>query len=161
GIENITNDSPRTRAWERFTFPCRGVRMNCGQVQSLLVAYVDGEVTPSERIMMQAHLSNCTVCQQELTLLFTARSRVRSMLQPQAVHAVPSRDAWNRLEAKLPKVQASVLPEAEQLSSKKEAWFTFKAPGVTHASNPHKKFGGVSMTKRSMFSMMAGVAILA
>ena len=61
--------------------------MNCEQVQSLLVAYLDGEVTPSERTLIQAHLSNCTVCQQELTLLSTARSQVRSMLQRQAVHA--------------------------------------------------------------------------
>src|SRR5689334_456129 len=119
--------------------------MNCGQVQSLLVAYVDGEVTPSERTLIQAHLSNCTVCRQELTLLFTARSRVRSMLQRQAVHAVPSRDAWNRLDAKL--------TEAEQLSSKKEARFSRKAPNGNRASNPYKKFGGVSMNNRTVFSI--------
>src|SRR5215510_13027830 len=139
--------------------------MNCEQVQSLLIAYLDGEVTPSERALMQAHLSGCTVCQQELNLLSTARSRVRSMLQRRAVHAVPSRDAWSRLEAKMTK--------ADQLSSKKEAWFTStpswanalagrtEAPDVKHASNPHKKIGGVSMNKRSIFSVMTGVAVLA
>jgi len=127
--------------------------MNCEQVQMSLVAYLDGEVTPSERTLIQAHLSNCTVCQQELTLLSTARSQVRSMLQRRAVHAVPSAEAWNRLEARLTK--------AEQLLSKKEAWFTSKAPGVKHASNLHKKFGGVLMNKRSIFSAMAGVVVLA
>src|SRR5262247_2185373 len=111
--------------------------MNCEQVQLLLVAYMDGEVTPSERTLIQAHLSNCTVCQQELSLLSTARSQVRSMLQRRAVHALPSQEAWNRLEAKLTK--------ADQLSSKKEAWFTSKAPGVKHASNPKTIFGGVQM----------------
>src|SRR5262245_20119116 len=104
-------------------------KQSCEQVQSLLVAYLDGEVTPSERILIQAHLSGCTVCQQEFTLLSTARGRVRSMLQRRAVHAVPSSEAWNRLEAKLTR--------AEQLSSKKEAWFLSKAPGAKHASNPH------------------------
>src|SRR5215510_7908399 len=127
--------------------------MNCEQVQSLLVSYLDGEVTPSERTLIQTHLSTCTVCQQELSLLFTARSQVRSMLQRRTVHVAPSAEAWNRLEAKL--------TEAERLSSKKEAWFSSKAPGVKHASNPHKNFGGVSMNKRSIFSAIAGVVVLA
>jgi hypothetical protein len=127
--------------------------MNCEHVQSLLVSYLDGEVTPSERTLIQAHLSNCTVCQQELTLLSTARSRVRSMLQRRAVHAVPPAEAWNRLEARL--------TEAEQLSPKKEAWFTSKAPDVKHASNLYKKFGGVLMNKRSIFSAVAGAVVLA
>jgi type II secretory pathway pseudopilin PulG len=127
--------------------------MNCEQVQLLLVAYLDGEVTPSERTLIQAHLSHCTVCQQDLTLLSTARSRVRSMLQRRAVYAVPSAEAWNRLEAKL--------TEAEKLLSKKEAWFSRKAPNGNRTSNPHRKFGGVSMNKRSIFSVMAGVVVLA
>jgi hypothetical protein len=70
------------------------------------------------------------------------------MLQRRAVHAVPSAEAWNRLEAKL--------TEAEQLSSKKEAWFS-----RDRASNSHKKFGGISMQKRSIFSAVAGVLVLA
>lgn len=135
--------------------------MNCEQVQALLPAYLDNEVTPSERVLILAHLSGCTVCQQELSLLSTARSRVRAMLQRRAVHAVPSQEAWSRLEAKLSKMQETFLPEAEQLSSKKEAWFTSKAPGVKRAYNPHKKFGGVPMNKRSIFSVMAGVVVLA
>ncbi|HZM21841.1 MAG TPA: zf-HC2 domain-containing protein, partial [Anaerolineales bacterium] len=128
--------------------------MNCEHIQSLLVPYLDGEVTPSERTLIQAHLSKCIVCQQELSLLSTARSRVRSMLQRRAVHAVPSAEAWNRLEAKLPK-------GTEQPTSKFEVWFTSKAPGVKHASNLHKKFGGVLMNKRSIFSAMAGAVVLA
>jgi hypothetical protein len=83
------------------------------------------------------------------------------MLQRRTVHAVPSAEAWNRLEAKLPKVQVHSLPEAEQLSSKKEAWFSRKAPNGNRASNLYKKFGGVSMNKRSIFSAAAGVLVLA
>jgi hypothetical protein len=132
---------------------CEQAKQSCGQVQALLVAYLDGEVTPSERTMVQAHLSDCTVCQQELTLLSTARSRVRSVLQRRAVDAIPSQEAWNRLETKL--------MEADQLSSKKEAWFSRKAPNENRASNPYKKFGGVPMNKRSILSVMAGVVVLA
>jgi len=135
--------------------------MNCEQVQSLLVAYLDGEVTLSGRALIQAHLSGCTVCQQELTLLSTARSQVRATLQRRAIQAVPPREAWSRLEARLSKMQEIVLPEAAQPSSKKEAWLSRKAPNGNRASNPHKKFGGVFMNKRLIFSAAAGVLVLA
>ena len=124
--------------------------MNCGQIQSLLLAYLDGEVTPSERTIIQAHLSGCTVCQQELDLLSTARSQVRSALQRRAVQAVPSRDTWSRLETRL--------TEAAQPSSKFTTWFSRKAPSAGHTSNQF--FGGVTMQKRWIFSGLAGVIAL-
>lgn len=126
--------------------------MNCGQVQTLLASYLDGEVTPSERTLIQAHLSGCTDCQQELSLLSTAQNRVRSMLQRRAAHAAPSAEAWNRLEKKL--------TETERFSSRNETWFSRMAPSGHRASNPHKKIGGVSMNKRSIFSAAAAVLVL-
>ena len=124
--------------------------MNCEQVQSLLLAYLDGEVTPSERVLILAHLSGCTVCQQELNLLSTARSQVRSALQHRASQAFPSQDAWNRLEARL--------MEAAQPSSKFRTWFSRKAPSVSHTFN--QLLGGVQMQKRWIFSGLAGVVVL-
>ncbi len=140
--------------------------MNCEQVQALLVAYLDGEVTPSERALVQAHLSGCTVCQQEFALLSTARSRVRSVLQRRAVHAVPSQEAWSRLEARL--------METAQPSSKFAAWFSHwpsrtpfvpplfaartVAPGASRTST--KVLGGVTMQKRWILSALAGVIVL-
>src|SRR5512140_2466160 len=120
--------------------------MNCEQVQSLLLAYLDEEVTPSERALIQAHLSDCTVCQQELNLLSTARGQVRAALQRRVLQAVPTRDAWSRLEARLSKVQAPSLPEAARPSSKFRAWFSRKAPGAGRASN--RSLGDVTMRKR-------------
>jgi len=126
--------------------------MNCEQIQSLLIAYLDGEVTPSERALILAHLSGCTVCQQELNLLSTARSRVRSALQRRAIQAVPSRDAWSRLEARL--------TEAAQSSSNAQrvAWFARKAPNAGRAFN--QLLGGVRIQKRWIFSGLAGAIVL-
>ena len=124
--------------------------MNCESVQSLLVDYLDGEVTPSERFLILAHLSNCSVCQQELDLLSTARSQVRGVLQRRARQAVPSWDAWNWLEARLTK--------AAQPSSKFSAWFSRKAPDASRAF--HQRFGGVNMNKRSLVSAIAAVVVL-
>jgi len=132
--------------------------MNCEAVQSLLTAYLDGEVTPSERALILAHLSSCTVCRQELDLLSTARSRVRSALQRRAIQAVPSQEAWSRLEARLPKVQESFLPEVAQPSPTFTAWFSRKAPNASRALNHF--FGGVQMQKRWIFSGLAGVIAL-
>ena len=124
--------------------------MNCENVQFLLLAYLDGEATSSERALILAHLSGCTVCQQELDLLSTARSQVRSTLQRRASQAVPSRDAWSRLEARL--------TEAAQPSSKLSVWFSRKAPRVSRAF--HKPFGGVTMKKRWIFSGLVGAIAL-
>ena len=124
--------------------------MKCENVESLLLAYLDGEVTPSERTLIQAHLSGCTVCQQELDLLFTARSQVRTVLQRHAIQAVPSREAWNRLEARL--------TESAQPSSRFTAWFSRKAPNAGRA--PNQFFGGVTMKKRSIVSAIAVVAVM-
>ena len=125
--------------------------MNCENVQFLLLAYLDGEVTPSERALILAHLSGCTVCQQELDLLSTARGQVRSALQRRAIQAVPSRDAWSRLEARL--------TEAAQPSSEFSSWFSRKAPNASHTFN--QRFGGVRMQKRSLVSAIAAVVVLA
>jgi anti-sigma factor RsiW len=126
--------------------------MNCDYVQSLLLAYLDGEITPSERALILAHISSCSVCQQELDLLSTARSHVRSALQRRAIQAVPSQEAWNRLEARL--------TEAAQPSSnaRRTAWLTRKAPNANRVSNQF--FGGVTMQKRWIFSGLMGAVVL-
>jgi len=124
--------------------------MNCDQNQSLLLAYLDGEITPSERALILAHLSGCAVCQQELDLLSTARSRIRSALQRRASQAVPSQEAWRRLEARL--------TEVVQPSSRFKVWFSRQAPRVNHAFNQF--FGGVKMQKRWIFSGLMGVIVL-
>jgi hypothetical protein len=126
--------------------------MKCGQVQDLLAAYLDGEVTPSERALFQAHLSGCTVCQQELDLLSTARRQIRSALQRRASQAVPSRDAWSRLEASLTEVAQ---PSS---SAQRASLFSRKAPSARRISN--KLFGGVTMQKRWIFSGLVGVIAL-
>jgi hypothetical protein len=123
--------------------------MNCIQIQSLLTAYLDGEVTPSEKAMLQAHLSNCSVCQQEFHLLSTARSRMQTMLQHRTIHAVPSPQAWTRLEARLTK--------AAQPSSTKP-WFSRLAPGMNQLIRQFFS-GGVTMQKRPILA--GGMAFLA
>ncbi len=63
--------------------------MKCQEVNKLLVAYLDGEVTPSERTLIQAHLAGCDFCQKELAALSVTQSRVSQSLQVRAAQAAP------------------------------------------------------------------------
>ena len=75
--------------------------MKCEQVQSLLVSYLNNETTPSERAMLQAHLSGCLACQKELSRISNMQGQLSSVLQRRAAQALPSSAAWERLEARL------------------------------------------------------------
>jgi len=41
----------------------------CSKIAPLLCAYVDDEVTPSERADVEAHVQTCSACREELTML--------------------------------------------------------------------------------------------
>jgi len=65
------------------------------------IPYLDGQVTPSERTLIQAHLAGCDICRRELAALSATRSRVSRSLQIRAAQAAPSPQAWSRLQARL------------------------------------------------------------
>lgn len=74
--------------------------MNCQDVQQNLVAYLDDEVTPSERALFQRHIAQCPACQAEAAALWRTESRLRSAIsRPETLNA-PA-DARTRLEAAL------------------------------------------------------------
>jgi anti-sigma factor RsiW len=75
--------------------------MKCQEVNKLLIAYLDNEVTPSERTLIQAHLAGCDICQEELATLSALQSHVSQFLQVRAAWAAPSPQAWSRLQARL------------------------------------------------------------
>lgn len=75
--------------------------MNCQETTAMMVAYLDQELSPSERRMAAAHLADCEACRRELAALSTLRDRVRRSLHEQAAQAVPAPDAWTRLQGAL------------------------------------------------------------
>jgi anti-sigma factor RsiW len=125
--------------------------MNCEQVQPLLVSYLNHETTPSERALIRAHVSGCAACEQEIARLSAVQDQVRSALQRRAAHAVPSPEAWNRLEAKLAKVAQ---PSPDRFGK----WLSRLAPGVSHLVT-QLFLGGVTMRNRLVFTTLATVAL--
>jgi hypothetical protein len=122
--------------------------MNCEQVQSLFVSYLNHETTPSERLMIQSHLSGCDLCRKETSLLAKTQGRIGPVLQRRAAQVAPASDAWQRLEATLAK-EAQPLPSQHILPH--------LAPGAGHFFN-QLFAGGVTMSKR--FILTAGVLTL-
>ena len=72
--------------------------MSCRETTVMMIAYLDQELSPSERQRMAAHLAGCDTCRRELETLSTVQSRVRRSLHQQAAQAAPAPDAWVRLQ---------------------------------------------------------------
>jgi hypothetical protein len=75
--------------------------MKCREVRGALVAYLDGEVMPSERTLIDAHLGGCESCSRELATLGSSRSTLAGSLKTMAAQASPSPQAWIHLQASL------------------------------------------------------------
>jgi hypothetical protein len=101
--------------------------MKCQEMNELLVAYLDHEVTPSERTLIQAHLVDCAFCQEKLAALSATRVRVSRSLQLRAAQAVPSSQAWSRLQARL-------VGEASSSASWLPSWLRGLSPDVGRVS---------------------------
>ena len=75
--------------------------MKCREVKKALVAYLDGEVMPSERTLIEAHLAGCGSCERELSALSSSRGQVTGSLKTMAAQAAPSPQAWSHLQARI------------------------------------------------------------
>jgi len=76
--------------------------MNCREVLPRINAYLDEELSPSEKKLIQAHLATCQSCQQELESLNHLQNKVRQQLKARAALSAPPPQAWSRLQAALP-----------------------------------------------------------
>ena len=126
--------------------------MKCSQVQQLLVFYLDHECAPSERALIQAHLSGCPICQNEVSRLSIVQEQIGSALQRRAATAVPPQDAWSRLETQLTQVQ---LPAPSVRLGKRSC----KAPCASLPTMMKPFSGGIAMQKRLILA--ASLVVLA
>ncbi|OGO40352.1 MAG: hypothetical protein A2147_00875 [Chloroflexi bacterium RBG_16_57_8] len=83
--------------------------MDHKQVNELLAAYLDGEVTKEDRVQIEGHLAGCRDCQRELEALKTAQETLRQALRSKASDAAPSPQAWEQLQPGLVEERPSFL----------------------------------------------------
>jgi len=75
--------------------------MKCKHVNQLMAAYLDNETTSYEREEIQAHLTACQHCREELEALTATRSDLRKTLNTATADLMPSQHAWARLSERL------------------------------------------------------------
>lgn len=75
--------------------------MNCSQVNSDLVAYLHGEVSPDEKVSIQAHLETCSSCQAELRRFSILETGLAQHLQLQVEQVHPAATAWHNLQTRI------------------------------------------------------------
>ncbi len=76
--------------------------MKCRDVRKQITAYLDEEVSPSEKKLIQAHLADCQDCQRELEALGVIRENMRQHLRARAATVAASPQAWSLLQDSLP-----------------------------------------------------------
>jgi len=73
--------------------------MDCAELQEALCAYVDNELEPDERACLEAHLSLCEVCSEEVAgyravKSLVARRRLYQEEVPDTIHVLPDDLEW-------------------------------------------------------------------
>ena len=127
--------------------------MNCAQIKEFLPAYLDNEVNPSERRLIQAHLAGCNACQRDLALLSQTRNLVSQSLNIRAADAAPSQQALSRLQARL--ADEALRPHLRLI-----AWFKRSAPSASRTR--FKLFSGdVTMQKQKILATGMSVLVIA
>jgi inhibitor of cysteine peptidase len=92
--------------------------MNCKKVSQLLVSYLDNEVNPKDREAIQAHLSACNVCREELEALAETQRELRQGLNMVAAGASASSHAWSAVKERTETQGRNGIPILEALKSK-------------------------------------------
>ncbi len=75
--------------------------MNCKKISELLTAYLDGEVTPKERVYIEAHLPSCPQCRTELEALSATRENLHGVFKAVTDEVNPSPGAWEKIRTQL------------------------------------------------------------
>lgn len=115
--------------------------MKCERIDSLLVAYLDGEVMPPEREEIEVHLAGCLACAEELEAMRMIRRQIGAALQAVAATAVPPSQAWPHLQQRLEvhlaarrqrqqEVRTLGTTSQDKGEARSPSWFRRLAPGV-------------------------------
>lgn len=126
--------------------------MNCEEVQSKLVVYLDREVTTAEQRSIDRHLAWCPVCQHELAALAATQQSVGQALHNLAARTEPSPQALRHLQARLAE-------EARPSLFKLSMWFSRSVPGTNHTPNPNNTGDQIMRRRNLVLVLMVMIAL--
>lgn len=84
--------------------------MDCQTASDWMAGWVDEELSPGERELMDAHLQRCPSCRQR------AHAMARQAIAP-PISRVLRPDFWDRMDAALSEAQDNPLPEPEPVKA--------------------------------------------
>src|SRR4051794_24287637 len=102
--------------------------MNCHEIEPLLSALVDNELTPEERHTVQEHLRGCAICWRTLTVYQSFNKAALAVLPARVV--VPEQRRWP-IPTALPRVGAAVLATVALSGSAALGWLALHRPTAT------------------------------
>lgn len=91
--------------------------MDCNESQSLMTAYIDGELEPSSVILLRTHLDTCAECTEAYRQMRGVQETVKTHA---AYHAAPSH-LQHRIRAALPRPA----PRAKKFANLPWTWINF------------------------------------
>jgi anti-sigma factor RsiW len=98
--------------------------MSCKIFETKLLSYLDGEVDSTLRAQIEAHLSSCHKCQEELYLLQRAYSIIDNEKQSIQTNPFLNSKVWEKLKQENEKLQIPIIP------LRKFAFTTIAAAGL-------------------------------
>lgn len=111
--------------------------MNCPRCQSQISAYVDGELTGQEMLLMRRHLADCSECSQALAEDRQVRGLLAGMARPAAPDHLDARLAQAVLQParSMPAWQGWGMGAAVAAAAAISAWLVFNSqasgePGI-------------------------------
>lgn len=92
--------------------------MQCDEARELLSPYLDGELTPEQRLVVDSHLVECADCAAELVDFESISGYAARMVDP-----VPPADLWDRIDGQMvgSRTATEPLPEQRRRSRRKIA----------------------------------------
>jgi len=75
--------------------------MDCIEVKELLTTYLDNELKNEEKIKIEAHLSACRQCREELEGLALMREQLKKVFRLRADEVSPSPQTWEKLRQRI------------------------------------------------------------
>ncbi len=75
--------------------------MKCNDIEKLMAAYLDNEVTPDEREGIQTHLSSCQHCRGALKELTAAQANLGQSFQTAAKTVIASPGTWENINRRI------------------------------------------------------------
>lgn len=108
--------------------------MDCSQVRSSLLAYLDGEVTDAERAQIEAHLATCQDCAAELERLQALQVDLFDAIPAGLAHLRLPSAADERIRTRLRREQTRRGPLERLAEALAGVWRP--RPGLVKAASP-------------------------